>query len=131
MNSKLSIGSVVYGAAGIGCKVLAIEGDTLTVETPNGTRTISSHKVVRVESGDADVVKVIPPPKPKTRPLVLDDRVRYIGTHPNFQKQYGGVLTIWELGKGGDLDKCACLTPGGKVSTWIEYSDLELVEVAQ
>jgi hypothetical protein len=61
-NSKLPIGSVVYGAAGIGCKVLAVEGDTLTVETPNGTRTISSSKVV----------KVIPPP-PKA--FKLGDRV--------------------------------------------------------
>jgi hypothetical protein len=131
MNSKLSIGSIVYGATGIGCKVLSIEGDTLTVENPNGTRTISSSKVVRVESGDADAVEVIiPAPKLKPRQLVLGDSVRYIGSHPSFQKQYGGVLAIWELGKDCDLDKCACLTPGGKVSTWIEYSALELLEVA-
>ncbi len=61
--------------------------------------------------------------------LKLGDRVRYIGTHPSFLKQYGGTLTIWELGKDRDLDKYACLTQGQKVSTWIDRADLELLEI--
>jgi hypothetical protein len=37
MNSKtIQIGSIVYGAAGVGCRVLAIDGDVLTIETPKG-----------------------------------------------------------------------------------------------
>jgi hypothetical protein len=124
--SEITIGSTIIGKSGKKLIVDRVEGDT-------------------IYSGDlkillSAVIEVIPPaPKSKTRKLVLSDsrserlrqRARYIGTHPSFKKQYGGVLTIWELGKGSDLDKCACLTPGGKVSTWIEYSALELVEVAQ
>jgi hypothetical protein len=116
--SEITIGSTIIGKSGKKLIVDRVEGDT-------------------IYSGDlkillSAVIEVIPPaPKSKTPKLVLGDRARYIGTHPSFKKQYGGVLTIWELGKGSDLDKCACLTPGGKVSTWIEYSALELVEVAQ
>ena len=121
MNSKLLIGSVVYGAAGIGCKVLAVQGDTLTVETPKGTRTISSSKVVKVI-----------PPRPKA--FKIGDRVEYIGSDFNLKTQYAGTLEIWEMGKVCDADKCACLKPNGRVRSWIEFADLQLVdelEVAQ
>jgi hypothetical protein len=114
MSSKPQIGSIVYGKAGVGCRVLEIEGDVLTVQTAKGEGKISLSRVVRVQ----------------LRPLALGDRARYIGTHHSFQKQYGGILMIWEFGRGCDLDKCACLTPSGKVSTWIEYSALELMEEA-
>ena len=118
MNSKLLIGSVVYGAAGIGARVLAIEGDTLTVETPKGTRTISSSKVVKVI-----------PPRPKV--FKLGDRVEYIGSGFNLKTQYAGTLKIWEMGKLGDSDKCACLKPNRRVTSWIEFADLQLVETAE
>jgi hypothetical protein len=121
MNSKLVIGSVVYGAAGIGCKVLAVEGDTLTVETPKGIRTISLSKVVKVV-----------PPRPKA--FKLGDRVEYIGSDFNLKTQYAGTLEIWEMGKVCDSDKSACLKPDGRVTSWIEFADLQLVdelEVAQ
>jgi hypothetical protein len=49
MSSKILVGSIVYGAAGIGCTVLKVEGDTLTVETLKGMRTIALSKVVKVE----------------------------------------------------------------------------------
>jgi hypothetical protein len=49
MNSKLLIGSVVYGAAGIGCEVLKIEGDTLAIQTNGGIGRIAASKVLRVE----------------------------------------------------------------------------------
>lgn len=118
MNSKLLIGSIVYGAAGIGCKVLAIEGDTLTVETPKGTRTISSSKVVKVI-----------PPRPKA--FKLGDRVEYIGSDFNLKTQYAGALKIWEMGKLGDSDKCACLKPNGRVISWIEFADLQLLDESE
>jgi hypothetical protein len=74
-NSKLLIGSVVYGAAGIGCKVLGVEGDTLTVETPKGTRTIPLSKVVKVENPDPEIVEVIPTRKSLREFLKVGDRV--------------------------------------------------------
>jgi hypothetical protein len=117
MNSKLLIGSVVYGAAGIGCKVLAIEGDTLTVETPKGTRTISSSKVVKFI-----------PPRPKA--FNLGDRVEYIGSDFNIKTQYAGTLEIWEI-SNKDINSYTCLKPNGRVTSWIEFADLQLVEIAE
>jgi hypothetical protein len=49
MNSKILIGSTVYGSTGIGCKVLSIDGDTLTIETSRGEGKISMSRVVKVE----------------------------------------------------------------------------------
>jgi hypothetical protein len=50
MSFKLRIGYVVYGAADIGCKVLRIEDDALTIQTPKGLRKIALSKVVKVEA---------------------------------------------------------------------------------
>ncbi len=58
--------------------------------------------------------------------LQIGDRVKYIGSRPNLKTQYAGALKIWQMGKGCDRDKCACLTPGGKVTSWIEFVDLEV-----
>ncbi len=123
MSSKISIGSTVFGSAGVGRKVLSIDGDTLTIETSEGEGIISMSRVLRWEAPPATPKAS----KPQPRELVLGDSVRYIGTNPTFKQQYSGVLTIWELGKGVDFDKCACLTEGGKVSTWIEYKNLKLI----
>jgi hypothetical protein len=49
MNSKILVGSTVYGLAGVGCKVLSIEGDTLTIETSRGEGTIAISRVVKVD----------------------------------------------------------------------------------
>ena len=49
MNSKILVGSTVYGSTGIGCKVLSIDGDTLTIETSKGEGKISMSRVVKVE----------------------------------------------------------------------------------
>ncbi len=107
MNSKnIQIGSIVYGAAGVGCRVLAIEGDILTIETLSGEGKISRSRVVRVENKSFEV----------------GDLVDYIGHR--FAEQYAGELKIWELGTGGDADKCTCLKPNGRTTSWIEYSDL-------
>jgi hypothetical protein len=69
------------------------------------------------------VLKVIPP-RPKA--FELGDRVTYIGATTRYSHQYAGVLEIWESGKLGDSDKCACLRPNGRVTSWIEFEDLEL-----
>ncbi|WP_373546360.1 hypothetical protein [Chamaesiphon sp.] len=115
MNSKLLIGSIVYGAAGIGCKVLAIEGDTLTVETPKGTRKIPSSKVVKVET-----------PRSIFN-FKLGDRVEYIGTDFNLKRQYAGALEVWEI-SNKDINSYACLKPDGRATSWIEFADLQLLE---
>jgi hypothetical protein len=49
MNSKILIGCTVYGSAGVGCKVIAVEGDTLTIETTRGEGTIAISRVVKVD----------------------------------------------------------------------------------
>jgi hypothetical protein len=49
MNIDISIGSIVYGAANIGCKVLEIEGDTLTIQTDDGEGLIPFSRVLKVE----------------------------------------------------------------------------------
>jgi hypothetical protein len=49
VNSKILIGSTVYGSTGIGCKVLSIDGDTLTIKTSKGEGKISMSRVVKVE----------------------------------------------------------------------------------
>ncbi|WP_373539337.1 hypothetical protein [Chamaesiphon sp.] len=49
MNSKILIGSTVYGSAGLGCKVLSIDGDTLTIETSRGEGIIPISRVVNVD----------------------------------------------------------------------------------
>ena len=129
MNSKFLIGSVVYGAAGIGCKVLAVEGDTLTVETPKGTRKISSSKVVKVETPDTDVGRVsISPARKLITKFKLGDRVTYIGSDFNLKKQYVGTLEVWEISKK-DINSYACLKLNRRVTSWIEFADLQLVEV--
>jgi hypothetical protein len=114
MNSKLTIGSIVFGAAGVGCRVLSIEGDTLTVKTGNGIRKIPSSKVQRV----------IPP----GNRFEIGDRVQYIGSDFNLKTQYVGVLEVWEISKK-DIGSYACLKPNGRVTSWIEFADLQLVEV--
>ena len=49
MNSKILIGCTVYGSAGVGCKVIAVEGDILTIETTRGEGMIAISRVVKVD----------------------------------------------------------------------------------
>jgi hypothetical protein len=110
--TKITPGSTIIGASGKKLVVDRVEGDT-------------------IYSGDlkiftSAVLKVIPP-RPKA--FKLCDRVEYIGSDFNLKTQYAGILKIWEMGKLGDSDKCACLKPNGRVTSWIEFEDLQLVEV--
>lgn len=111
MNSKLLIGSVVYGAAGIACKVLAIEGDILTIETPKGVRTIPLTRVIKVL-----------PPRPKF--FKLGDRVEFIGSDANLKIQYQGNLEVWEISPN-PIDGYTCLKPNGRATSWIIFEDLQ------
>ena len=111
---KLTIGSIVIGASGKKLIVDRVEGDIF----------YSGELKIKASA----VVKVIPPNPVEVK---LGDRVLYIGTSPNLVKQYAGMLEVWEMGKLGDSDKCTCFKPDGRPTSWIEYSDLELVEVAQ
>lgn len=83
-NSNLLLGSVVFGANGTGCKVLKIEGDSLTIDTPKGIRTISTAKVV----------KVIPP----AQPFDIGDRVTLIDKYMVRAADIGTVEAITDKG---------------------------------
>jgi hypothetical protein len=123
MNSKLLIGSVVYGAAGIGCKVLAVEGDTLTVETPKGTRKISLSKVVKVENPDTAVVRVSTDPPTAITQLKLGDRVRFVGSFRDWGIEYGAILTVVE-----DCDEWVRTRTAGRKPISVLRSDLAGLE---
>jgi hypothetical protein len=114
--TKITIGSTIIGASGKKLVVDRVEGDTIY----SGDLKILASAVVRV----------IPP----ATEFKLGDRVTYIGSDFNLKTQYAGTLEIWEMGKVCDSDKCACLKPNGRVTSWIEFADLQLVdelEVAQ
>lgn len=73
-------------------------------------------------------------PIPASTPLEvpnikLKDKVRYVGSNSLLRNQYKGVLEVWMMGDGGDLDKCTCLKPDERATSWLKFSDLELVEV--
>jgi hypothetical protein len=124
MNSKFIIGSVVYGAAGIGCKVLAVEGDTLTVETPKGLRTIHFSKVVNVENPDTDVMRVSTDPPTTITQLKLGDRVRFVGNFRDWGIEYGAILTVVE-----DCDEWIKTRTAGRKPISVLRSDLECLGV--
>lgn len=112
--TKITPGSTIIGASGKKLIVDRVEGDTI----------YSGDLKVLVSA----VVQVIPP-----RAVVkfkLGDRVKYIGSDFNLKTQYAGVLEVWEISKK-DVNSYTCLKPDGRVTSWIEFADLQLVEVAQ
>ena len=48
-HNTILVGSTVYGKTDIGCKVLEIDGDTLTIETVSGERQIPFSRVIKVD----------------------------------------------------------------------------------
>jgi predicted P-loop ATPase len=56
----------------------------------------------------------------------VGDRVYYAGDTKTLQKQYAGILEVYEI-KG---DRYTCKKPSGSLTSWIELADLQLVEVA-
>ena len=56
----------------------------------------------------------------------VGDRVCYAGDTKTLQKQYAGILEVYEI-KG---DRYTCKKPSGSLTSWIELADLQLVEVA-
>ena len=107
--TKITPGSTIIGASGKKLVVDRVEGDTIY----SGNLKILASAVVRV----------IPP----VARFNLGDRVKYIGSHFNLKTQYTGVLEIWEISKQ-DIGSYACLKPNGRVTSWIEFADLQLVE---
>jgi hypothetical protein len=53
-------------------------------------------------------------------PLSVGDRVHYIGSHANFQRQYPGTLTIRTI----TTDGISCLTEDNRITTWLPPADL-------
>lgn len=54
-------------------------------------------------------------------PLAVGDRVGYIGSHPNLQRQYPGTLIVHSITNDG----IACLTAQGQITTWLPPTDLQ------
>jgi hypothetical protein len=108
--TKITPGSTIIGASGKKLVVDRVEGDTIYS---------GDLKVLK-----SAVVRVIPP---GTR-FKLGDRVKYIGSDFNLKTQYAGVLEVWEISKQ-DIGSYACLKPNGRVTSWIEFADLQLVEL--
>ncbi len=107
--NKITPGSTIIGASGKKLVVDRVEGDTIYS---------GDLKVLK-----SAVVRVIPP---VTR-FNLGDRVKYIGSDFNLKTQYAGVLEVWEISKQ-DIGSTACLKQNGRVTSWIEFADLPLVE---
>ena len=109
-----------------------LEADAIDFHTVrNSVRSQTTSEQGLLEISDASDAISTPLPvsgEVEAKKIKVGDRVQYIGTNPQMRKQYAGILAVHEIGKFGD--SCACLTPDGKVSTWIEYSALELAEVA-
>ncbi|GJD22914.1 hypothetical protein RIVM261_078700 [Rivularia sp. IAM M-261] len=60
---------------------------------------------------------------PSERKLVVGDRCEYCGDNPNMQKQYSGVLTVFELKYG----KVTLTKADGGYTTWLNPNDLRLL----
>ncbi len=108
--TTITIGSTIIGTSGKKLIVDRVEGNTLY----SGDLKILASAVVRV----------IPP----ATKFKLGDRVKYIGSNFNLKTQYAGTLEVWEISKK-DINSYACLKPNGRVTSWIELADLQLVEV--
>jgi hypothetical protein len=109
--TTITIGSTIIGTSGKKLIVDRVEGNTLY----SGDLKILASAVVRV----------IPP----ATKFKLGDRVKYIGSNFNLKTQYAGTLEVWEISKK-DINSYACLKPNGRVTSWIELADLQLVEEA-
>ena len=107
--TKITPGSTIIGASGKKLVVDRVEGDTIY----SGNLKILA----------SAVMQVIPP----VTKFKLADRVKYIGSDFNLKTQYTGVLEVWEISKQ-DIGSYACLKPNGRVTSWIEFGDLQLVE---
>jgi hypothetical protein len=57
--------------------------------------------------------------------LNIGDRVRYTGTQKNTAKQYAGDLVLYELNQS--MCEATCLKPDGKLTSWIDLSDLNKI----
>ena len=108
----------------IGSRVKTLKGtEGIVIKILEGGYLLEDGKRVRTES----IAMVIPP---RPRSFKTGEREEYIGAKTRYSHQYEGIMTVWQLGEGCDRDKCACLRVGGRdVTSWIEYSDLQLVEV--
>jgi DNA polymerase, archaea type len=50
----IKIGSIVFGKGGVGNPVVAIDNDTLTIDTANGLRLVNVTKILRVENSPSN-----------------------------------------------------------------------------
>ncbi len=57
--------------------------------------------------------------------LKVGNRVQYVGKNSSLARQYAGILEIHEI----QGDTHTCKKPDGSLISWIEFDDLQLMEV--
>jgi hypothetical protein len=105
---NITPGSIIVGASGKKLRVDAIEGDTIY----SGDLKLKKSAVVRVITS--------------VTAFKIGDKVEYIGSSFNLKKQYAGLLEVWEISR---IDGYTCLKPNGRLTSWIEFTDLRLSDV--
>ena len=68
-------------------------------------------------------------PKKITR-FKVGDRVRYIGSNANLLNQYAGTMEVYEIQHSAGEQSYTCQKSNGKLTSWIEFTNMELVEVS-
>jgi hypothetical protein len=120
VSSNISIGSLVYEIADIGCKVLSIDGDTLTIQTTNGLGKISLSRVVKVD------------PPPSVTGFNIGDRVTLADKYMVRAADIGTVEAFTPLGIQVFWDNNIPLEPDLKQPpiAWRTFraDEIELVE---
>ncbi len=100
----------------VGCMVIGRSGKSFLVDRVDGEFIYSG----KLRIAASAVIKVTPP---RTTAFKLGDRVTYIGSDANEKRQYTGELKVWDI---SNLDGYTCLKPNGRLTSWIEFENLEL-----
>jgi P4 family phage/plasmid primase-like protien len=59
--------------------------------------------------------------------LRVGDRVKYIGNHLSLERQYAGILEVYEIHRVGVEHTYTCIKPDGGATSRIDFEDLVLV----
>ena len=60
----------------------------------------------------------------------VGDRVKYVGNHLSLERQYAGILEVYEIHRVGVEYTYTCIKPDGGATSWIDFEDLALVLAA-
>jgi hypothetical protein len=108
--SGIRIGATVYSKKGTRATVMSVN-DSIGILTDAGLRLVK-----------ASSLNTSPP----VTAFKIGEKVEYIGSSFNLKKQYAGLLEVWEISR---IDGYTCLKPNGRLTSWIEFTDLRLSDV--